>query len=197
MDPKKVIVITDGDEYARKAIDHLATSIGGTCLGHLAANPTTATKEEFLKAIHSAPSEPIYVLFDDAGVPGIGPGEKVLLQMAQEQSISIIGAIAVASHTKFQEWSRFDFAVDGDGELIPFGVDKEGIAELEVGRISGDTVYCLDQLDIPTIVAIGDIGKMRGKDDVAKGAPITRRAVELILERAEVNENSNGNTNIF
>lgn len=187
MQTKKVIVVTDGDEYAKNVLDYLASKIGGTCLTHLSENPTVATKNEIIQAIKDAPSEPVYVLFDDAGVPGIGPGEKVLLQMAKESSVEIIGAIAVASHTRFREWSRFTFAIDHFGELVPFGVDKEGVPEMEVGRISGDTVYCLDQLNIPTVVAIGDIGKMRGKDDVKKGAPITRKAIELILERAEFN----------
>ncbi|MYL32678.1 stage V sporulation protein AE [Pontibacillus yanchengensis] len=188
MHAKKVIVVTDGDEYARKVLLSLSETIGGTCLAHLSANPTTATEQEILAAIKSAKSEPVYVLFDDAGIPGMGPGEKLLEQIANNKSVHIIGAIAVASHTKFREWSRFDFAIDGEGELVPFGVDKEGIPEMEMGRISGDTVYCLDQLSIPTIVAIGDIGKMRGKDDIEKGAPITRKAIELILERAEENE---------
>lgn len=34
---------------------------------------------------------------------------------------------------------------------------------METGRINGDTVYCLDQLDVPIIVGIGDIGKMSKK----------------------------------
>ncbi|KGX83168.1 stage V sporulation protein SpoVABEA [Pontibacillus marinus] len=187
MESKRVIVITDGDAYARNALDYLAKRIGGTCLTDLAANPTTATKDEMLKAIQRADEEPIYVLFDDAGVPGVGMGEEVLVDLAKEPEIEIIGAIAVASHTRSLEWSRFDFAIDGEGQLVPNGVDKEGVPEMEIGRISGDTVYCLDQLDIPTIVAIGDIGKMRGNDDIDKGAPITRKAIELILERADVN----------
>lgn len=187
MQTKNIIVITDGDEYARNVFDYLTPVIGGTCLTHLSENPTVATKSEIVQAILDAPSEPVYVLFDDAGVPGIGPGEKVLLEVAKDPHVNIIGAIAVASHTRFREWSRFTFAIDSDGELSANGVDKEGVPEMEIGRISGDTVYCLDQLNIPTIVAIGDIGKMRGKDDVEKGAPITRKAIELILERAETN----------
>jgi len=187
MDSKRVIVVTDGDAYARNALEYLAKRIGGTCLTHLAGNPTTATKDEMLYAIQGAEQEPIYVLFDDAGVPGVGLGEQVLVELANEPIVDIIGAIAVASHTRSLEWSRFDFAIDGGGELVPYGVDKEGVPEMEIGRISGDTVYCLDHLEIPTIVAIGDIGKMRGQDDIEKGAPITRKAIELILERAEAN----------
>ena len=54
--------------------------------------------------------------------------------------------------------------------------------------MNGDTVYCLDQLDVPIIVGIGDIGKMNRKDDVEKGSPITMKAVELILERSGYHE---------
>ncbi|WP_051239653.1 stage V sporulation protein AE [Pontibacillus halophilus] len=182
---KKVIVITDGDEYARRAIRHIASELGGTSLDDLAGNPTRATKEEIIKGIERATSEPVFVLVDDAGVSGIGAGESILLQIATHPSVDIIGALAVASHTKFREWSRFDFSIDLDGNLVPFGVDKEGVPELDVDRISGDTVYALDQLTIPTIVAIGDIGKMRGRDDIKYGAPVTKRAIELILERDE------------
>ena len=48
--------------------------------------------------------------------------------------------------------------------------------------MSGDTVYCLDSLDLPFVVGIGDIGKMGRKNDLSKGSPITMKAVELILE---------------
>ncbi|QSS98529.1 stage V sporulation protein AE [Pontibacillus sp. ALD_SL1] len=185
---KKVIVITDGDEYARKAIDYLAGEVGGTSLAQYSANPTTASSEEIIKAVNRAEEEPVYVLLDDAGIQGVGPGEQVLLDLAKELSITIIGAIAVASHTRYSEWSRFTFAIDRRGEIVAQGVDKEGEREIEFGRISGDTVYSLDELDIPTVVAIGDIGKMYGQDDLKKGAPITRKAIELILERADENE---------
>ena len=43
---------------------------------------------------------------------------------------------------------------------------------------------CLDELDVPIIVGIGDIGKMARKDHFEQGSPITRQAVELILERS-------------
>ncbi|GGD00069.1 stage V sporulation protein AE [Pontibacillus salipaludis] len=185
---KKVIVITDGDEYARKAIDYLAGEVGGTSLAQYSANPTTASSEEIIKAVNRAKEEPVYVLLDDAGIQGVGPGERVLLDLAKESSITIIGAIAVASHTRYREWSRFTFAIDRKGEIVAQGVDKEGEREMEIGRISGDTVYSLDELDIPTVVAIGDIGKMYGQDDLKKGVPITRKAIELILERADENE---------
>ncbi|WP_138416856.1 stage V sporulation protein AE [Aquibacillus sediminis] len=186
MDRKKVIVITDGDEYARRTLDFLAKKLGGTCLSYLSDNPTTASPDEVKQAVYRAKQEPVYVLIDDAGIQGAGAGERILVSLDKDPSIEIIGAIAVAAHTKNMEWSRFTFAIDQNGELIPNGVDKQGIPLPEIGRINGDTVYSLDQLDLPIVIAIGDIGKMRGKDDIKKGAPITRKALEIIMERGGI-----------
>ncbi|MDL4840745.1 stage V sporulation protein AE [Aquibacillus rhizosphaerae] len=180
---KKVIVITDGDEYARKTLDYLAGEIGGTSLSYLSDNPTHVSPSEVKHAIYNTSKDPVYVLIDDAGIPGVGAGEKILLELVDDPKIEIIGVIAVAAHTKNTEWSRFTFAIDHYGELIPYGVDKQGVRLPEIGRINGDTVYSLDQLDLPIIIAIGDIGKMQGKDDIKKGSPITRKAIEIILER--------------
>ncbi|WP_053219337.1 stage V sporulation protein AE [Virgibacillus senegalensis] len=181
--PKKVIIITDGDEYAKKTIDYLSREIGGTCLSYLSDNPTHVTENQVTEAIMAAEEEPVYVLIDDGGAPGPGAGEKILLALAANEKVQIIGAIAVASHTKNAEWTRFTLAIDQDGELTSYGISKEGIPIPEIGRINGDTIYALDQVDIPVVVAIGDIGKMQGKDDVKVGSPITRKAIEIILER--------------
>ena len=183
MHKKRVIIITDGDEYAKKTLDYLVEQIGGTCLSYLSDNPTQATPDEVKQAVHLCKEEPVYVLIDDAGVYGVGSGEAILVALAKDPQVEIIGAIAVAAHTKNMEWSRFTFAIDQHGELIPNGVDKEGVRLPEVGRINGDTIYSLDQLDLPIVIAIGDIGKMHGKDDIKKGSPITRKAIEIILER--------------
>ncbi|SDL64637.1 stage V sporulation protein AE [Sediminibacillus halophilus] len=181
--PKKVIIITDGDEYAKKTMDYLSQQLGGTCLAYLSDNPTHASEKQVTEAIMAAPEEPVYVLIDDAGAPGPGAGEKILLGLAKNENIQIMGAIAVAAHTKNAEWTRFTLAIDQDGQLTSNGISKEGIPIPEIGRINGDTIYSLDQVDIPVVVAIGDIGKMQGKDDIKKGSPITRKAIEIILER--------------
>ncbi|SDJ66418.1 stage V sporulation protein AE [Sediminibacillus albus] len=180
---KKVIVITDGDTYARKTIDFLAGQIGGTCLAYLSDNPTHASAGEVIAAVLKAKEEPVYVLIDDAGATGPGAGEKILLEISRHPEIAIIGAVAVAAHTKNIEWTRFTLAIDQDGQLTANGISKEGIPIPEIGRINGDTIYSLDQLEIPIVIAIGDIGKMQGKDDLKKGSPITRKAIEIILER--------------
>lgn len=183
MDAKQVIIITDGDQYARNTIDYIAKSLGGTSLSQFAGNPSSYQAQDVIDGVYQAKENPIYVLVDDAGVFGIGEGEEMLLALANDPLITIIGAVAVAAHTKNMEWSRISFAIDRDGQVIEYGVDKEGVAIPEVGRINGDTVYVLDQLAIPIVVAIGDIGKMNGHDDQEKGCPITRKAIEMIIER--------------
>lgn len=180
---KRVIIITDADEYARKAVLTISKDIGGYCLADFASNPTEIEPTEFINRILSIDQEPIYVLVDDAGIQGIGPGEKVIKALFEHPDITIIGALAVAAHTRHSEWTRIDLAINQDGEFVGTGVDKEGIIELEGPRINGDTVYILDQLSIPNVIAIGDIGKMHGKDDVEKGSPITKKALRFILER--------------
>ncbi len=180
---KRVIIITDADEYARKSVITISKEIGGYCLADFASNPTEVEPKDFIQRILSINEDPIYVLVDDAGIQGIGPGEKVIQALFDHPDIVIIGALAVASHTRHSEWTRIDLAINQDGEFVGNGVDKEGVIELEGPRINGDTVYILDQLQIPNVIAIGDIGKMHGKDDVKKGSPITKKALKFILER--------------
>lgn len=181
---KKVIFITDGDESAKKAIEYVAKEIGGTCISASWGNPTTIANEELLALIEKAEKEPILVMFDDCGYHMEGAGERAMQYLANQPHIEVIGAIAVASTTHFSEWTHVDVAIDRFGNLTEYGVDKHGLPDLEVGRMNGDTVYILDQLDIPIIVGVGDIGKMAGYDTVEKGAPITMKAVQIILERS-------------
>ena len=74
-------------------------------------------------------------------------------------------------------------------------VDKDGNASPElVNRIYGDTVDILNALHVPNLIGIGDIGKMLGKDSLQKGSPITKKAVQWILERSDPNGTGNGKT---
>ncbi|MET3696176.1 stage V sporulation protein AE [Bacillus oleivorans] len=186
-EPKAVILVTDGDEYAKKAIESVAHSIGGRCISMSHGNPSILTGQELIELIHQAPSEPVFVMFDDSGYIGEGPGETALLYVANHPSVHVLGVIAVASKTKQAEWAKVDICIDQYGELTPFGVDKFGIPEMEAGRINGDTVYSLDQMNVPLIVGIGDIGKMGGKDSYKIGSPVTKKAVDIILERSGFN----------
>lgn len=180
---RKVILVTDGDEYALRAVQYAATSIGGRCISQSQGNPSLLSGNKLVNLILQTPHDPVFVLFDDCGYIGEGAGERALLYVANHKQIDVLGVIAVASNSHKDEWAKVDVCIDRFGELTEFGIDKSGLQELEVGRINGDTVYCLDQLDVPVIVGIGDIGKMAGKDDISKRCPITMKAVEIILER--------------
>ncbi|KAA0550336.1 stage V sporulation protein AE [Bacillus sp. BGMRC 2118] len=180
---RKVILVTDGDEYALRAVQHAATKIGGRCISQSQGNPSLLKGNKLVNLILQTPYDPVFVLFDDCGYIGEGAGERALIYVANHKQIDVLGVIAVASNSHQDEWSKVDVSIDRFGELTEFGIDKNGLQELEVGRINGDTVYCLDQLNVPLIIGIGDIGKMAGKDDISKGCPITMKAVEIILER--------------
>ncbi|KKI93094.1 stage V sporulation protein AE [Bacillus sp. SA1-12] len=186
---RKVILVTDGDEYAARTVEYVAAKIGGRAISRSQGNPTTLSGQEIVQLILEAKNDPVFVMFDDCGLLGEGAGETALKYVAEHQQIEVLGVIAVASKTHQTEWARVDVSIDRFGELTEYGVDKSGLKDLEVGRISGDTVYCLDLLDVPIIVGIGDIGKMARKDSVNNGCPITMKAVELILERSGYHDN--------
>ncbi|GER66074.1 stage V sporulation protein AE [Weizmannia acidilactici] len=181
---RRVILVTDGDEYAKKAIECVAKKIGGRCISQTRGNPTVLSGEQTVELIKNAASDPVFAMFDDSGYIGPGSGEEALMYVAGHPDIEVLGVIAVASKTHQAEWSRVDVCIDNNGELTPYGVDKFGVPEMELKKINGDTVYSLDCLDVPVIVGIGDIGKMSKKDDYKIGAPITEKAVSLILERS-------------
>lgn len=181
---RNVILITDGDDYARRAVERVAADVGGRCISLSHGNPSVLSGPNIINLIKKAVNDPVLVMFDDSGFMGEGAGERALKYVAEHKDINVLGVIAVASKTHMAEWSRVDFCIDREGELTPYGVDKHGLPELEMGRINGDTVYCLDRLDIPLIIGVGDIGKMARRDHYENGAPITRKAVDIILERS-------------
>ncbi|KHF40246.1 stage V sporulation protein AE [Halalkalibacter okhensis] len=190
MERRKVILITDGDEHAKQVVELIAEQIGGRCISYSYGNPTPIKGEEIVSLIMQTPYDPVLVMFDDCGQRDEGIGEKAMHVVATHPQIEVLGAIAVASSTHSSEWTHVDVSIDRYGHLTEFGVDKEGIPDLEIGRINGDTVYILDELDIPVVVGVGDIGKMAGFDSLKKGAPITKQAVEIILERSGYHESS-------
>lgn len=184
---RNVILITDGDEYAYRAVAYVAKQIGGRCIAQSQGNPTKLSGSKLVELILQTPYDPVLVMFDDSGLVGEGAGEEAMIYVAKHKQMNILGALAVAAHTRHNEWTRVDISVDSQGNLTELGVDKSGIPELEVGRINGDTVYTLDTLSIPIVIGIGDIGKMGGRDDVKIGAPITMKAVQVIIERSGYN----------
>jgi stage V sporulation protein AE len=187
---KRVIFITDGDLYALRVVEHAANMIGGRCISQSWGNPTKKSGEDLAEMIRKTPHDPVLIMFDDCGFKGEGPGEQAMRYIHNQPDFEIIGAVAVASKTHFAEWTKVHCSMDRYGELTEFGIDKSGLADLETGRINGDTVYILDELNLPLVIGIGDIGKMAGFDSVEKGAPITVKAIKLILERSDFNESN-------
>lgn len=182
---KKVIVITDGDTVAKKTVEVATRNLGLRCISLSAGNPTPLTPTQAVNLIMQAKAEPVVVMVDDNGNAGRGRGEQILEYLATEKSIDILGVVAVASNTPFTIGVPVDCSVTKTGELYSGTVDKNGELEpQEQHFIQGDTVDVLNNLDIPIIIGIGDIGKMHGGDDYTNGAPRTTAALKEILKRS-------------
>jgi stage V sporulation protein AE len=190
---RKVILITDGDPIAQRAVEHVAKQVGGRCISLSAGNPTPLTGSQMVELIKMAAHDPVLVMFDDNGNCGRGSGEQAIEYVVNHPEIQVLGAIAVASNTKWVHGARVPYSVDNRGRVVEEAVDKEGYADKELeSRIYGDTVDILNKCRIPNIIGIGDIGKMEGKDHVHCGCPITLKAVKWILERSGWNGTSTG-----
>ncbi|PSL43306.1 stage V sporulation protein AE [Salsuginibacillus halophilus] len=179
-----VILITDGDLYARKAVETAANNLHASCLAKSSGNPTLRTAEDLLASLPYCEPHPVFLLFDDAGTSGPGPGETCLEIVVKSEKTEVLGALAVASTSHQNDWCRVDFSITRFQEITAYGVDKEGFAELELQRVRGDTLYNLDQLNIPVICGIGDPGKMGRWDAPERGAPVTTAALKEILHRS-------------
>ncbi|MBP7331157.1 MAG: hypothetical protein BWY65_01510 [Firmicutes bacterium ADurb.Bin373] len=178
---RKVILVTDGDMIAKRAVEAAARNIGARCISRSAGNPTTQSGQELVDLIKTAPKDPVVVMLDDRGYNGAGCGEKAMAYIARHPDIQVLGVLAVASNTAQTCGCTVDLSVSRDGEIIEKPVDKLGRPGDDL--LKGDTVEIIDKLDIPLIVGIGDIGKMDGADDVDKGAPLTTRALQSILAK--------------
>ncbi|WP_096188555.1 stage V sporulation protein AE [Evansella halocellulosilytica] len=181
---KRVILITDGDESAKTAVKIAAEQLNCSVITESGGNPTRMTGDQILHLILIAEKDPVLVMFDDCGHAEVGPGESAMKIVATSTDIDVLGAVAVASQSFSHEWTKVDISINRNGELTEYGVDKDGIVDMEIGRIRGDTVYSLDELSLPLVVGVGDIGKMGGHDVMERGAPITKQAIELIIERS-------------
>lgn len=169
---RKVIFITDGDLAAKKVLECLAVELNCRVIGASYGNPTTINAEVLASFVLAAPDVPILVMFDDCGIRDYGPGENAMRYLASHPEIEVIGAVAVASQTHAKEWTHVDVSIDRFGHRTAYGVDKEGLPDLEIGRINGDTVSVLDQLNLPCVVGIGDIGKMVGLMTLKEERPL-------------------------
>ncbi|HJV45892.1 MAG TPA: stage V sporulation protein AE [Bacillota bacterium] len=181
---RDVIIITDGDQVAQKAIEEVARNVGGRCISRSGGNPTPLTGEEIVEQIKLAKYDPVLVMFDDNGNGDQGDGERAIEIVANHPEINLLGIVAVASNTPMVQGVAVDYCVNASGEITHHLVDKDGNEHKgQPAHIYGDTVDILSEIEAPIIVGIGDIGKMQGADHVLHGAPITTKAVEMILER--------------
>ncbi|MDA8212069.1 MAG: stage V sporulation protein AE [Clostridia bacterium] len=182
---RKIIVVTDGDKNARRAVEVAAKNIGARCITASEGNPTPLSGPEMVNLIKTAQHEPVVVMVDDRGSCRKGAGERVLEYLGENPDIEIIGAVAVASNDPVAEGVEVDFSVSREGELVRGPVNKQGQPEGD-GRalLEGDTVDVLRKLGVPVIVGTGDTGKMDGADSFRDGAPITTRAFQEILRRS-------------
>ena len=180
---KKVIIVTDGDKVAQKAIEIGAHNINARVISRSSGNPTPLSGQEIIKLIAATPCDPVVVMLDDCGDIGKGAGEIAMKELAENPDIMIIGIVAVASNSDGNEEVKVDFSIDANGNLIEASVDKEGNAKPD-NLLKGDTVGIIDSLGAPIVVGIGDPGKMNFHDMIENGAPITTKAFKEILKRS-------------
>jgi stage V sporulation protein AE len=181
MGKKKVILITDGDDIAAKAVQEAAINIGGRCISRTAGNPTEISGERIIELINESNGDPILVMVDDKGHSGLGQGEMAMKYIIESPEVEVLGVVAVASNTKNILGIKVDYSVDRNGELINKAVDKCGRKKKDK-IVKGDTVDILNYDRVPIVIGIGDPGKMDGYDSTEIGAPIVTRAIEEIIK---------------
>lgn len=187
----RVILVTDGDKVAQQAVETIGSSLGLRCISASAGNPTPISGKKIVELLKTVPYDPVLVMFDDKGHSEKAEGEQALEYVANHPDIEVLGAVAVASNTTGIDGVHADACIDCQGHVIDLSVDKKG--EIKTKKecicqpvITGDTVDVLNDVEIPVIIGVGDIGKMDKHDDLSRGAPITRRAIEEILKRSDI-----------
>jgi len=178
----RVIVVTDGDMTAAKAVYQASLNVGAYPLTLSMGNPTRLSGKELAYFIKTAPYDTVVVMLDDRGALGEGSGERALQYLLEDKGIQVLGVVAVASDTKQADGIKVDKSVTRDGELSYGPVDKRGLPE-KAGHcfLEGDTVEILKQYPYVKVVGCGDLGKMDGRDDYREGAAITTRCFMEIL----------------
>jgi stage V sporulation protein AE len=185
----RAIFITDGDKIAQQVVEDISASLGLRCISASGGNPTPISGTRIVELLKQVPHDPVLVMFDDRGCPEQGNGETAMHFVATHPDIEVLGAVAVASNTIGVIGAPADICITGEGEFVSAAVDKKGKQEydtMDKPIIYGDTVDILNDLAVPVVIGVGDIGKMGHSDDLEKGAPITRKAIEEILKRSGI-----------
>ncbi|MEW6695797.1 MAG: stage V sporulation protein AE [Bacillota bacterium] len=180
---RNVIIVTDGDQVARRTLEVAAKNIGARCISMSAGNPSRLNGPQLVELIKSAVHDPVIVMFDDKGAEGQGRGEKAMMEVYNSPEINILGVLAVASNTNCFDGARVDLSITDTGVPVKGPVNKEGKTTRK-NELKGDTAEIVNDLEVPVVVGIGDIGKMAGADDYHYGAPVTTRALQEIIERS-------------
>ncbi|MGE5675288.1 MAG: stage V sporulation protein AE [Mycobacterium leprae] len=182
--PVRVILVTDGDKVARRALESVAADLGLRCISASAGNPSPLSGPELVELIKQAPHDPVVVMVDDKGNPGCGPGETALAYLCRSDAITVLGAVAVASNTRHARGTTVDASVTRDGRVVPLPVDKCGRPETHQKALQGDTVDVLRELQVPVVIGLGDPGKMDGAESIQRGYAATERAIKEVLKRS-------------
>lgn len=178
-----VIIVTDGDSTAQKAVEAAAYDLGLYPLKISGGNPTHYSVSTIREAVLNSPLAPVIVMVDDQGEKGVGPGEKVIEELLKcPDQIEVLGIIAVASDSPVKGVT-ISKSIDRYGRVVNGPVNKEGLAEPQGNtRLEGDTVEVLKNHPDLLVIGCGDPGKMDGKDAAQCGAFITSRCLQEILE---------------
>lgn len=183
MNKRKVILVTDGDMVAKNAVETATANIGGRCISASAGNPTILTGQELVIKIKEAAHDPVVVMVDDRGTKGEGPGEAAMAAILDNRELDVLGVVAVSSNGKDCNGLDVNCSITKDGDVVHNAVNKYG-DDTRSDDICGDTLSILKSRSSMFIVGIGDPGKMDYKDEVSRGAPITTKALEIIMEHS-------------
>lgn len=183
MDKRRVILVTDGDTVAQKAVEIAASNIGGRCISASAGNPTLLPGHLIVEHIKKAEHDPVVVMVDDRGKKGKGKGEQAMEVILNDEAIDVLGVVAVSSNGKDCNGLRVDCSITKDGKVIDGAVDKYG-NDTGNDEICGDTLSILRGRKDLVVVGIGDPGKMDFNDEISKGAPITTKALLEVIRRS-------------
>ena len=88
---RKVILVTDGDNCAQRAVEEAARNIGGRCISRSGGNPTELTGREILELIKTAKYDPVVVMVDDRGNTHKGSGETAMEYIISSGEVDVLG----------------------------------------------------------------------------------------------------------
>ena len=93
----------------RRKINRICSSKNGwSSISRTAGKSNYVKWTQIVKLILASPNDPVFVMFDDSGLLGEGPGEIAIKYVASIPISRCVGIIAVASKTHQAEWTRVD-----------------------------------------------------------------------------------------